>query len=227
MDTTNKSPKQQKKASSTAQMTYMKVITIALFGFLLATSATAFRRQIASNYYANTYADQAAAMAQQGSTTAYQQALAYPGVGIWGAPVGGLGSSVNYYSDSYNNQAAAASSTGSTVSSSNVNLGLGGSASNYEATEYNNQAAAASSTGSTTAYSEQTGLGFPGYGSSVNYYNNNYANQAAAQSSTGSTVSAQQFAAPLGLGYGYPIGYPVGYPAGYPVGYPVGYPIYY
>ena len=40
--------------------------------------------------------------------------------------------------------------------------------------------------------------------SSTNFYSNNYNNAAAAQYSTGNTLAATNFAAPIGLGWGYP-----------------------
>ena len=121
----------------------MNKLIVVLLGILLA-SVTA--KQILSNYYANDYANAAAAQYSTGSTLAYSDALAavpyygygypyylgYPyGLGLYyGYPYGLLSTpvtSTTYLADSYTNAAAAQYSTGNTLAYSAYAdpLGLG------------------------------------------------------------------------------------------------------
>jgi len=186
-------------------MANLKKLAVILFG-VLASGASAFRRQLiplsSTNYYANNQATQAAEASATGQTTAYNSAIAYPYPYGLGAYYAVPSSNVNYYSTSSNQQAAETSATGQTISYSNIGDGLGDSATNYNENDYNNQTAEASANGQTTAYNAATGLG----GSNVNYYNNQYAQQAAALSSNANQLAYNQVLVnPYAYGgYGYP-----------------------
>jgi len=109
-------------------MANLKSLTLVLFGILLISSVTAFRRQYV-DYYANNYANQAAAINEAASTTAYNSAIGYPSIGFGGI-YGGLGGLGGYDDVSYLNsnaayQAAAESSSGSTVDYVSAFPGIG------------------------------------------------------------------------------------------------------
>jgi len=108
-------------------MANLKSLTLVLFGILLISSATAFRRQYI-DYYANNYANQAAALNGAASTTAYNSAIGYPSIGFGGLyGIGGLGGydDVSYLNSNAAYQAAAESSSGSTVDYVSAFPGIG------------------------------------------------------------------------------------------------------
>ena len=115
------------------------LIAIALFGILLACSATAKQY---STVYADQYSNAAVAQQSSGSTIASNQVLG----GGWGAPLGAS----NLYANQYSNSYAAQASSGSTLAATTVAPGLGyGYGVGYPGYGY--------------------GIGYPGYGYGVGY----------------------------------------------------------
>jgi hypothetical protein len=182
-------------------MANLKSLTLVLFGILLISSVTAFRKQYIQ-YYDNNYANQAAAVNEAASTTAYTSAVQEPSIfGLYG-PIGGGSDDVSYLNTNSAYSAAEESSSGSTVDyveelPTIIPFKNNKQYIQYYNNAYANQAAAVNEAASTTAYNSAvqypTTLGYYGYPigggyNNVNYLNTNSAYQAAEESSSGNTV---------------------------------------
>ncbi len=96
-------------------MANFKSLTLVLFGILLISSVTALKRRQYIEYYDNNYANQAAAVNEASSTTAYTSDVEEPSIiGLYGLEDGGLDDE-SYLSSNSAYSAAEQSSSGSTV----------------------------------------------------------------------------------------------------------------